>query len=154
MASIGNLEVDVEVKSNPEKFWNGIRDSDKIFPTAFPELYKSIEILEGDGKAVGSVRLVKFAEGLPMVSMCKEKVEVVDEEKKTVGYSIVEGDVLSFYKSFKAQLVVEPKEEGSLVKWTCEFEKSKDDAPDPEIIFKAFAVKTFQDLDAYLIKAN
>lgn len=63
MASIGNLEVDVEVKSNPEKFWNGIRDSDKIFPTAFPELYKSIEILEGDGKAVGSVRLVKFAEG-------------------------------------------------------------------------------------------
>lgn len=89
-----------------------------------------------------------------MVSMCKEKVEVVDEEKKTVGYSIVEGDVLSFYKSFKAQLVVEPKEEGSLVKWTCEFEKSKDDAPDPEIIFKAFAVKTFQDLDAYLIKAN
>ncbi|XP_021727399.1 MLP-like protein 423 [Chenopodium quinoa] len=153
MASIGKLEVDVEVKSNPEKFWNSIRDSDKLFPKAFPELYKSIEVLEGDGKDVGSVRLVKFAEGIPLITMSKEKVDVVDEAKKTVGYSVVEGDILTFYKSFKAQLAVEPKDEGSLVKWSCEFEKAKDDAPDPEIIFKAFAVKTFQDLDAYLLKA-
>lgn len=66
--AIGNLEVDVEVKSNPDKFWNSIRDSDKLFPQAFPELYKSIEILEGDGKAVGSVRFVKFAEGTLILS--------------------------------------------------------------------------------------
>ncbi|KMT07310.1 hypothetical protein BVRB_6g149380 [Beta vulgaris subsp. vulgaris] len=152
--AIGNLEVDVEVKSNPDKFWNSIRDSDKLFPQAFPELYKSIEILEGDGKAVGSVRFVKFAEGLPFpVTKSKEKVEVVDEAKKTVGYSVLEGEVLDFYKSFKAQLVVEPKGEGSLVKWSCEFEKAKEDAPNPEIIFKEFAVKTFMDLDEHLLKA-
>lgn len=60
----GKLEVDVEVKSNPDKFWSSIRESDKVFPKAFPELYKSIDILEGDGKAVGSVRLVNFAEGI------------------------------------------------------------------------------------------
>ncbi|XP_057528812.1 MLP-like protein 423 [Amaranthus tricolor] len=149
----GKLEVDVEVKSNPDKFWSSIRESDKVFPKAFPELYKSIDILEGDGKAVGSVRLVNFAEGFPFVTKSKEKVEAVDEENKTVSYSVLEGEVLNFYKSFKAHLTIKPKEEGSLVKWSCEFEKSTENAPDPETVFKDFAVKTFHDLDAYLLKA-
>lgn len=153
LASVNKLEVDVELKSNPDKIWSSIRESDKLFPQAFPELYKSIDIVEGDGKSVGTVRHVKFAEGLPNFTESKEKVEMVDEAKKTLGYSVVEGDVLKFYKNFKSQLTVEPKGEGSLVKWSCEFEKAKEDAPDPELMFKGFAVKTFQDIDAYLLKA-
>ncbi|CAO2815661.1 unnamed protein product [Amaranthus hypochondriacus] len=54
----GKLEVDVEVKSNPDKFWSSIRESDKVFPKAFPELYKSIDILEGDGMVK---QLARFA---------------------------------------------------------------------------------------------
>ncbi|WP_168415089.1 MLP family protein, partial [Acinetobacter indicus] len=140
MASTGKLDVEVEVKSQADKFWHSIRDSTTIFPKAFPDQYKSIETLEGDGKSVGSVRLVKFADGLPLVSVQKEKIEVVDEAKKSVSYSIIDGDLLKYYKNFKAHLVVAPKGDGSLVSWTCEFEKAHEEVPDPNII-RDFAVK-------------
>lgn len=63
MASAGALSVEVDVKSVADKFWNSMRDSTIIFPKAFPHDYKSIEVLEGDGKAVGSVRLITYSEG-------------------------------------------------------------------------------------------
>lgn len=63
MASDGTLNVEVDVKSVAPKFWNSMRDSTIIFPKAFPHDYKSIEVLEGDGKAVGSVRLITYSEG-------------------------------------------------------------------------------------------
>ncbi|KAL2903186.1 hypothetical protein RDABS01_019528 [Bienertia sinuspersici] len=154
MGSPGKLEVDVEVKCSPDKFWSSIRESDKLFPKAFPELYKSIDIIEGDGRAVGSVRHFIFTDELPLIKESKEKIDAVDEEKRFVAYSVIEGGVLNFYKFFKAQLQVEPKGEGSLVKWSCEFEKAKDDAPNPEVIFKDFAVKTFKDVEEHLLKAN
>lgn len=57
------VEVQAEVKANADKFWESIRESSSLFPKIFPQQYESIEILEGDGKSVGSVRLVKFAPG-------------------------------------------------------------------------------------------
>ncbi|CAA2971120.1 MLP 423 [Olea europaea subsp. europaea] len=152
MASAQRLEVDVEVKCDVKKFWNSIRDSSTLFPKAFPDQYESIQVLEGDGKSVGSVRLVKFAPGMSMISTSKEKIEVVDEEKKSVSYSVIDGDLLKYYKNFKAHLVVTPKGGGSLVKWSCEFDKASEEVPNPDLM-KDFAVKNFQDLDAFLLKA-
>ncbi len=63
MASSGKLDVEVHIKSSPDKFWNSIRDSTTLFPKAFPDQYKNIRVLEGDGKAPGSVRLFTYAEG-------------------------------------------------------------------------------------------
>ena len=63
MALRGKLEVDIELKSNADKYWQTIRDSTTIFPKAFPHDYKSIDVLEGDGKAPGSVRHFHYAEG-------------------------------------------------------------------------------------------
>lgn len=59
----GKLEVDIDLKSNADEYWQTLRDSTTIFPKAFPHDYKSIEILEGDGKAAGSVRHISYAEG-------------------------------------------------------------------------------------------
>ena len=87
-----------------------------------------------------------FALGLPLVTFSKEKIDAVDEAKKTVSYHVLEGDVLNYYKNFRATLVVTPKENGSLVQWICEFEKASDEIPDPNII-KDFAVKNIQEVD-------
>ncbi|KAA8533108.1 hypothetical protein F0562_033359 [Nyssa sinensis] len=150
--SLESLTVQVEVKTQADKFWHSIRDSTTIFPKAFPDQYKSIEVLEGDGKSVGSVRVIKFAEGLPLVTIQQEKIDMVDEAKKTVSYSITDGDVLKYYKNFKATLVVAPKGDGSLVQWICEFEKASEEIPDPNII-RDFAVKNFKELDDFIQKA-
>ena len=57
------LEVDVEVKCNADQYWEIIKDSNKILPEVFPDQYKSIKVLEGDGKSVGSVRRITYGEG-------------------------------------------------------------------------------------------
>lgn len=76
----------------------------------------------------------------------------MDEEKKTVSYSVIEGDLLKYYKSFKGHISVSPKGEGSSVKWSCEYEKASEEIPDPHII-KDFVVKNFRELDDYTLQA-
>lgn len=79
----------------------------------------------------------------------KERIEAVDEANKAVTYSVIDGDLVKYYKKFKANLVVIPKGEGSLVKWSCEYEKASDEVPNPDLI-KDFAVKNFLEVDAYI----
>lgn len=75
----------------------------------------------------------------------------MDEEKRSLNYSVVEGDILKYYKNFKGGFEVNSKgENGSTVKWWCEFEKASEEIPEPDFV-KEFAIKTFQDLDAYLL---
>eukprot|EP00262_Sarcandra_glabra_P009457 TRINITY_DN23855_c0_g1_i1.p1 TRINITY_DN23855_c0_g1~~TRINITY_DN23855_c0_g1_i1.p1 ORF type:complete len:168 (-),score=32.54 TRINITY_DN23855_c0_g1_i1:228-683(-) len=151
MGSIGNIEVEVELKSPADKFWGNIRESTQ-FPKIFPETYKSVEIVEGDGKSAGTITLFKYVQGVPLVTFSKEKIEAVDEVNKTLNYSVVDGELVNFYKNFKPTLKVSPKGDGSLVKWSVEFEKANAEVPDPHII-KDSLVKAFIDLDAYLLKA-
>ncbi|KAG5236710.1 MLP protein [Salix suchowensis] len=151
MASSGKLEVDVAIKSGAKKFWDNIRDSTTLFPKAFPDQYKSIEILQGDGKAAGSIRLFTYAEGSPLVKLSKERIDTVDEAKMEVSYSVIEGDLLKYYKMFKATITVTPKGDGSLVKWMCEYEKASEDVEVPHII-KDFVVKNFLEVDEIIHK--
>ncbi|KAK2636408.1 hypothetical protein Ddye_031200 [Dipteronia dyeriana] len=152
MAATGKLEVDVEIKSPADKFWGSIRDSTSLFPRAFPHDYKSIQVLEGDGKASGSVRLFTYAEGSPIVKKSTEKIEHVDDVNMKVSYSVIDGDLLEYYKVFKGFIAVIPKGDGSLVKWTCEFEKTSHEIPDPDAI-KEFVVKNFKEVDDYILQA-
>ncbi|KAG8366187.1 hypothetical protein BUALT_Bualt17G0050700 [Buddleja alternifolia] len=145
------LEVKVEVKSSAEKIWESIIDSVNVLPKAMPHKYESIEIVEGDGKSAGTVNLIKYKPGMSSISTTKEKFELVDEANKTLSYSVVDGDVLKLFNFFKGTLTVTPKaDHGSLVKWSCEFVKASDEVPSPDHI-RDFAVKNFQDLDAYLL---
>ncbi|KAI4328308.1 hypothetical protein L6164_020671 [Bauhinia variegata] len=144
----GKLEVDVEVKSNADRFWTIIRDSATIFPKAFPEDYKSIQILEGDGKAVGSVRLIEYGEGSPLVKISKERIEAVDEAKKVVTYSVIDGDLLKYFKKFQGTVSVTAKGDASVAKWWCEYEKTSHEIPDPHVI-KDFVVKNFVEVDTF-----
>ncbi|XVE92479.1 hypothetical protein REPUB_Repub01dG0100600 [Reevesia pubescens] len=149
MACSGQLHVEVELKSPVEKVWGTIRDSTKIFPEALSHDYKSIEVLEGDGKAPGSIRLINYAEGSPIVKISKERIESVDEAGKIYIYSIIDGDLMKYYKIFISKIIVIPKGESSCVKWSCEFEKASEEIPDPSVI-KDFAVKNFKEIDDYL----
>uniref|UniRef100_A0A0D9W5Y5 Bet v I/Major latex protein domain-containing protein n=1 Tax=Leersia perrieri TaxID=77586 RepID=A0A0D9W5Y5_9ORYZ len=149
------VELSVEVKSPADKLWTALRDSTDLFPKIFPQQYKSIETVEGDGKSAGTVRLLKYTEGVPMVTFAKEKVEVADDEKKVVSYSVVDGELVSFYKNFRVTLQVVPKGgedgAGAVVNWTMEFDKVSEQIPEPDVI-KETAAKTFHDLDDYLLK--
>ncbi|KAG1326995.1 MLP-like protein [Cocos nucifera] len=146
------VEAEVEVKSPADNVWGAIRDSTALFPKIFPEQYKSIDIVEGDGKSAGTIRLLKFAEGAPVVTFAKERIEVADDGNKLVSYSVIDGELASFYKPFKATLQVVPKSDGGgFVKWCLAYDKVNEEVPQPDFLLGT-AVKTFKDLDAYLLQ--
>ncbi|KAM7251903.1 hypothetical protein ACFE04_023786 [Oxalis oulophora] len=153
MANIsGSMAADIEMNHSAEKVWVVIMDAYLIFPKVYPDQYLSIKILEGTGKSPGSIRLITYGEGSPLVKISEEKIDTVDNETRTVTYSIIGGDLLKYYKTFNGKIVVEPKgEAGSLVKWSCTYEKAHEEVPDPTII-KDFAVRNISELDEYIGK--
>ncbi|XP_039065395.1 MLP-like protein 165 [Hibiscus syriacus] len=50
----------------------------------------------------------------------------------------------------QTELCVTPKGEGSLVKWTVEYEKQNDDVPKP-VKYRDFYTNRSKDVDAYLL---
>ncbi|KAK7273854.1 hypothetical protein RIF29_14918 [Crotalaria pallida] len=84
----------------------------------------------------------------------KTKIEAIDDENKTITYSLFDAEISESYKSLKATLQVIYKENVALVKWTYEYEKLKENitAPSPESCLD-IATKVTKDIDAHLIKA-
>ncbi|XP_019094442.1 PREDICTED: MLP-like protein 423 [Camelina sativa] len=66
----------------------------------------------------------------PLVNISDERIEAVDLENKII-----------------------PKDGGSLLKWSGEFEKTSHEIADPHVI-KDFAVKNFKEIDEYLLKQS
>ncbi|KAC9132067.1 hypothetical protein R6Q59_004795 [Mikania micrantha] len=152
MAKTGKLNAEIKVKSDADNFWKAILDSANIFPKACSDIYKAIEVVEGNGRSVGSVRVVHFTEGSAGVKLVKEKIEEVDEAKKKVAYRMIDGDMTQYFKSFKSSVEVIPDGEGSLVKWFCEFEKASEEVPGPEMT-RDLVAKNFKQIDDFLLKA-
>ncbi|GLJ28450.1 hypothetical protein SUGI_0559760 [Cryptomeria japonica] len=148
------VDLDLELKVAPKKLWEGVRESTTLFPKILPSLFKSIETVEGDGKSVGTVRHIKYGDGMAGVTFGKEKVVAVDEQNMCVTVSLVEGELLGYYKVFKPTLKVLPGSDANscLVKWSVEYEPAAAEVPPPDMV-KESAVKTFKALEGYLLTA-
>ncbi|KAF5194738.1 Mlp-like protein [Thalictrum thalictroides] len=149
--TVGKLEKEMEAKSNPQKIYDMIKYTLHHLHTISPEFYKSIDILEGDGESVGSVRLWKYVlPGTSKVMTAKEKTEVVDDENMLIVWNIFEGDHSNHFNGFVLKMQVIPKGEGSLVKYTIQYEKGNEHGPDPQQFMNMFAM-CFDKLDAHLV---
>ncbi|KAH6763412.1 hypothetical protein C2S52_020845 [Perilla frutescens var. hirtella] len=143
------IEAEIELKSPAEKVWNNLKQFTVVFPKALPQTYERIDVLEGDGKSVGSVILSIFKESQSV----KERIELVDDEKKILSYSFLEGEILNHFKNYKAIICVTSKSDGALINYSAELEKADAHAPNPDF-FRDFVVKLFHDFDAYLLKSS
>ncbi|OMO99694.1 hypothetical protein COLO4_13135 [Corchorus olitorius] len=153
MAQIAKMHVQAEVKSSAEKFYDIYRNKLHLMPKISPREFKEGKVIQGDWRSVGSVRVWSYvASG--NVETVKETIEAVDDESKTITVSIVEGDVKKYYKSFKSTINVLPSAsgQGSLVKWTLEFEKRNENIPDPTM-YTDFLVNWSKSVDSYLLNA-
>lgn len=63
MAQICRLELQTEIKSSPDRIFDIYKNKTSLMPKISPDKLKSIEVLEGDGKSVGSVRLWTYVMG-------------------------------------------------------------------------------------------
>ncbi|CAL8991324.1 unnamed protein product [Prunus brigantina] len=73
-----------------------VLDAHNLVPNLMPQAVKSIDTLQGDGRA-GSIKQFNFAEGIQLKSV-KNRVDQVDEENFVYGYTLIEGDALVMEK--------------------------------------------------------
>ncbi|MGD7309624.1 MLP family protein, partial [Ralstonia pseudosolanacearum] len=142
-----------EVKCDPHKFYEMMKYSLHHLPTIYPEGYTDCQILEGDGKSEGSVRSWKYIlPGQTDEMLVKCRTVKQDDENMMVSFYVEEGHLHSEYKHMQVTVQVFPKgEEGSLVKWTVEFEKHHDGIADPHAYLEIFK-NLNQKVDAHVHK--
>ncbi|KAI3925568.1 hypothetical protein MKW98_001422 [Papaver atlanticum] len=138
MAQIHRLHIQDEAKNcSADQFYSFLKTERTKLPQVFPLGFKSVDILAGDGKSVGTVRLSKIAMGTPNVVTVTDKTEAVDDESRTLGFSVIDGDLLRMYTKFEYKLTVTPlvtqagDKQSCLVEWFVEYEKENEDVLNP-----------------------
>ncbi|KAK9115279.1 hypothetical protein Syun_022076 [Stephania yunnanensis] len=127
------IDVESEINCPADKMYDLFKNHLTQLPILFPEIFKSAEVLEGDGKSIGSVRHWTYLihHTSDEVLEVTEKITEVDDENKSLTFSALEGDVLKTYKRFHGKVTVTPKGTGSLVKWHIIYDKENEDDPHP-----------------------
>ncbi|CAI8605509.1 unnamed protein product [Vicia faba] len=152
MALSGKVESETDIEASATKFFHVLRKQLEHVPNISPEIHGN-RVHEGDWESVGSVKHWEYTIEGKKVS-AKEKIEAIDDDNKTLTYSLFDGEVSENYKSFKSTIQVIDKEHGGgIVKWTFEYEKLNEDitgaSPDS---YLALAEKVTKDIDAHLVK--
>lgn len=80
----------------------------------------------------------------------KLKIQAIDDENRSITFVFLEGDFLKVYQSLKAKMqAIKAGNGGCIVKWTFEFEKAYENAPDPKN-YAELGATVAKGLDAYL----
>ncbi|KAJ9172076.1 hypothetical protein P3X46_015363 [Hevea brasiliensis] len=140
--------VQVKIKSNPDEFWDAIFNSTKLFPTAIPSLYTTISTSNADG----TVRYIKYGQDSPRIKQSEEQIN--ESQKPKFSYTVLSGDILKYYTSFRAEISIVLNEDGAWAKWTWETDFPKANNPlDIGVDLEELAVKTLGKLDDYVVRA-
>ncbi|XAR48670.1 hypothetical protein NMG60_11031561 [Bertholletia excelsa] len=83
-------------------------------PKIVPQAIKSIEIIQGDG-GPGTIKQLNLAEGSQFKSV-KHRVDLLDKEKMTYAYTMIEGDALmGILESISYEVKLEPSPTGGCI---------------------------------------
>ncbi|KAD2393561.1 hypothetical protein E3N88_40538 [Mikania micrantha] len=100
-----------------------------------PGNIKGVDLHEGEWGTVGSVIVWNyFHDGKPKVA--KEVIEAIDEEKKSVCFKVIGGDILEAYTKFLITVHVDTHGEENVVTWTFHYEKVNEKIEDPESLME------------------
>ncbi|CAH2080676.1 unnamed protein product [Thlaspi arvense] len=152
MSQLRKSEHEVEIESSAHEFFHVFRSKAHNIPNVCPQKVSAIDVHAGDWETQGSIKQWSYVvDGKSETS--RETVEAIDDENKSITFNVLDGDMLQNYKSLKAFLQVTGKEDkGALVKWTIEYEKTNENAPDPDK-YMDLVVSMTKDIDQHLLKA-
>ncbi|XP_019160365.1 PREDICTED: kirola-like [Ipomoea nil] len=99
-------------------------------PHHIPSMCKGIIGVEGQWGTVGSIIHWKFSHD-GKSKTAEEVIEAIDEKEKLVKFKVIGGEILEDYKSFIIICQVHTNDDNHLVTWTIEYEKLKEEIPEP-----------------------
>ncbi|KAI3835275.1 hypothetical protein MKW98_020391 [Papaver atlanticum] len=139
MTQIVKAQIETEIKCSADKFYNFVK------------------IIKGDG-SLGTIRQWQYVTPASSKEMVlKDIVKSVDDENRSITFSVWGGDILTHYKSFGFTLTVTPKDihnieqSGSKVKWWIQYEKRTEDVRSPDAHIGLVAAIT-KELGHYLLQ--
>ncbi|CAN1284736.1 MLP-like protein 34 [Linum perenne] len=88
--------------------------------------------------------------------VAKEVIEEIDDVNLSTTFRVIEGDLMKDYKNFKLVVKATPQkkiegEEWCLVRWILDYEKLKEETPEPFSLLE-FVVHTSKDIDDHHTK--
>ena len=153
MSLSGTLVKQVSIKSDGDVFHEIFRHRPHHISEMSPDNIKCVALHEGEWGTVGSVIVWDFFhDGKPKVA--KEVIEAIDEEKKSVCFKVIGGDILEAYKTFLITVHVDTKGEENLVTWTFHYQKVNQNIEDPHSLMD-FCLNVTKDIENHhLTKSN
>ncbi|KAL2330676.1 hypothetical protein Fmac_018257 [Flemingia macrophylla] len=100
-----------EIAAPVSTVWSVVRRFDN--PQAYKHFVKSCHVIVGDGD-VGSLREVRVISGLP-AAVSRERLDVLDEDRHVIGFSMVGGDHRLFNYRSITTLHPHPHRAGTVV---------------------------------------
>ncbi|KAI3933108.1 hypothetical protein MKW92_002264 [Papaver armeniacum] len=139
MTEIHQLNAQDELNNcSADQFYSFLKNDMTKLPQVCPQIFKSFEILAGDGKSCRNMGLGFYLTQLwtSHQEMVKEKIVAMDDESRTISFSIIDGDLLHKFPKFDYIMTVTPvvtqgREQSCLVKVSAKYEKENEDTPPP-----------------------
>ncbi|CAJ2635074.1 unnamed protein product [Trifolium pratense] len=146
--AIEKIEMDVPIKATPKQFYDVFCNKTHYVSNVCPDKVKSVVLQEGNWGTEGSIISWTYAfAGKSCVA--KVRVEGLDKKNNKLTNTVLGGDLLKDYKSFKFIMQVVPQREGGVVHWSVEYEKLNNNVPNPHPMFH-FCVEVLKNVDAHL----
>ncbi|KZV13991.1 kirola-like [Dorcoceras hygrometricum] len=151
MGLTGKLSAQIEYKSSGDVFHEVFKSMPHEVSKMSPELIQGCDLHEGELGTEGSVIVWKYThDGKERVA--KEIVESIDEEKRSIKFRVIEGDLLELYKTLTLTFHVDKHGAIDLVTWILEYEKLHEDVDDP-LTLLGFVIKVTNDIENHHLKA-
>nr|XP_007148875.1 hypothetical protein PHAVU_005G021600g [Phaseolus vulgaris]ESW20869.1 hypothetical protein PHAVU_005G021600g [Phaseolus vulgaris] len=125
-SQLQKIETKIHIKASAKQFYDVFCNRPHHIANMSPQKVKSIQIHKGEWGTEGSIISWNYTH---------------------------EGDLLEHYKSFKFNLQVTPKKNGSVMQFAMEFEKQENHIPDPHN-FMQWGVELSKNIDTQLIKEH
>ncbi|KAI3756646.1 hypothetical protein L1987_56474 [Smallanthus sonchifolius] len=149
-----SIEVEVTSPYPAEIVFKVFNNFHTIAPKVNPQVFKSIEIVEGDG-GVGTIRLFTFGDDVPFASG-KFRQDVIDENTFTYNYTFFEGDnLMGILDSINHYVKIIPSalgpDGGCVFKQTVVYNCKGDEKPSADTLKfeKDLYEKTYKAIEAY-----
>ncbi|XP_059650626.1 kirola-like [Cornus florida] len=150
MGLCGKLVAQIEIKSGGDVFHELFRNTPHDIPNISPGCIQGCGLHQSDWGTVGSIYLWNYIhDGKACVA--KELIESIDEEKKSITFKVLEGDLLKLYKNFSVTFHVDTNGDSNLVTWTFEYEKLSDNVPYPTTLMD-FCIALTKDIETHHLK--
>ncbi|KAL0446770.1 UNVERIFIED_CONTAM: Kirola [Sesamum latifolium] len=150
----GKLVTQISIKVDGDLFFHLFKHKLHHITNICPQKIQSVNLISGQWGTVGSVISWNYIkDGASFTA--KEIIEAVDEEKRSITYKVIEGDLMAYYNIFKLTFSVDSNGElDNVVRWSLEYEKKNESVPEPWT-FLDFCVTATKEIERhYMLVPN